>query len=79
VLDAEDGMQVIIVLNDHAGTELGGGNGHCWFRSPSISQEFWLARQGRGPVDGPEENVASAALRIKHLFYTAGGFAGIVG
>ena len=34
VLDAEYGMQVIVVLDDHAGTELGRWNRHCWFTSP---------------------------------------------
>ena len=29
VFDAEDGMQIIVVLDDHAGTKLGGRNGHC--------------------------------------------------
>jgi hypothetical protein len=29
VLDAENRMQIIIVLDDHAGTQLGGWNGHC--------------------------------------------------
>jgi hypothetical protein len=36
VLDAEHRMQVIVVLDDHAGTELGRGNRHCWFTSPSL-------------------------------------------
>jgi len=29
-------MQVIVVLDDHAGTELGRWNRHCWFTSPSL-------------------------------------------
>jgi hypothetical protein len=29
VLDAKDRVQVIIVLNDHTGTQLCGWDGHC--------------------------------------------------
>jgi len=29
VLDAEYGMQVTVVLDDHAGAKLGGRNSHC--------------------------------------------------
>src|SRR4029077_5138636 len=29
VLDAEHGMQIVVVLDDHAGTELGGRNRHA--------------------------------------------------
>src|ERR1700722_20475586 len=36
VLDAEHGVQVIVVLDDHAGTELGRWNRHCCFTSPSL-------------------------------------------
>ena len=36
VLDAENGMQIIVVLNDHAGTELGRWNRHCCFIFPSF-------------------------------------------
>jgi hypothetical protein len=30
VLDAENGVQIIVVLDDHAGAKLGGGDSHCW-------------------------------------------------
>jgi hypothetical protein len=65
VLDAEHGMQIIVVLDDHAGAELGRRNRHCWFTSPSLFLEILGSGAGR---------VASAALRVNNLFYT--GFAG---
>jgi hypothetical protein len=34
MLDAEYGMQITIVLDDHAGTELGRWNRHFCFTSP---------------------------------------------
>ena len=40
VLYAEHGMQIIVVLDDHAGTELGGWNRHCSFTSPYIPLGF---------------------------------------
>ena len=30
VLDAENRMQIVVVLDDHAGAKLGGGDSHCW-------------------------------------------------
>jgi hypothetical protein len=29
MLDAKDGMQIIVVLDDHAGAKLGGRDSHC--------------------------------------------------
>src|SRR6202521_3115109 len=45
VLNAENGMQVIVVLDDHAGTELGCWNRHCWFTSPYSLPGIWAAGQ----------------------------------
>jgi len=35
VFDAEYGMQIIIVLDDHAGAQLSGRDRHCLKQSPS--------------------------------------------
>jgi hypothetical protein len=40
VLNAEHGMQIIVVLDDHAGAHLGRRNRHCWFTSPSLFSEI---------------------------------------
>jgi hypothetical protein len=37
VLDAEHGMQIIVVLDDHAGAKLGGGNRHA---TDNLLEEF---------------------------------------
>src|ERR1700690_2014173 len=79
VLDGEHGMQIIVELNDHAGTELGRGNRHCWFTSPSLLPGIFGSEAGPGSPAGPfigpigvRSPGASAALEINFLFYTGG-------
>src|SRR6202521_289009 len=66
VLNAENGMQVIVVLDDHAGTELCCLNRHCWFTSP-YSLLGILGQRGRSPGLPPHIDQTV----IKQLFYTA--------
>src|ERR1035437_6491623 len=53
VFDAEHGMQVIVVLDDHAGTELGRWNRHCWFTSPYTLVGILGSGAGPGVPSGP--------------------------
>src|ERR1019366_5816221 len=79
VKDAEHGMWFVVVLDDHAGTELGRWNRHCWFTSPYTLLGILGSGAGPGSPSGPvvcllgvEVAGASAALRINILFYTRG-------
>src|SRR5450759_2952685 len=53
VFDAEHGMQVVVVLNDHAGTELGRWNRHCWSTSPYTLLGILGSGAGPGVPAGP--------------------------
>src|ERR1019366_429531 len=53
VFDAEHGMQVIVVLDDHAGTELGRWNRHRWFTSPYTLLGILGSGAGPGGPSGP--------------------------
>jgi hypothetical protein len=55
-------VQVIVVLNDHAGTELGRWNRHCWFTSPYSL----LGILGSGGAD-PQLTGAAAARWNQHF------------
>src|SRR5713101_941226 len=70
VLDAEHGMQIIVVLDDHAGAELGRRNRHCWFTSPSLFLEILGSGAGRR---GFRQTRLAAPLRLTFHFTQASG------
>ena len=66
VFDAENGVQIIVVLDDHAGTQLGGRDRHRLKNSPyTIAVEAGGRRAG--PLVPPP---AYYAKKAKALFYT---------
>src|SRR6185437_6425862 len=66
VLDAEHGVQVVVVLDDHAGAELGRGNRHAG----SIS---FISNTVAGKVAEGRRATFSAHAGTKGLFYTGLG------
>jgi len=66
VFDAENGVQIIVVLDDHAGTQLGGRDRHRSKNSPyTIAVEAGGRRAG--PLVPPP---AYYPKKAKALFYT---------
>jgi hypothetical protein len=63
VFDAEYGVQIIVVLDDHAGTHLGGRDRHRLKQSPQNKCGF------AGLTEGGQATF-SAAQGPKKLFYT---------
>jgi hypothetical protein len=66
VLDGEYGVQIIVVLDDHAGTQLGGRDRHCLETSPCKSMRF--AEQAKGGTSH-----ISAAQEDRNNDSTTGG------
>jgi hypothetical protein len=69
VFDAENGVQIIVVLNDHAGTKLGGRDRHRLKNSPSILGTDDYDCGFAEPAEGGQAT-SFAATRAKALFYT---------
>src|SRR5580704_11153094 len=63
VFDGKNRVQIIVVLDDHAGTQLGGRDRHRLEPSPSFKAR-WLSWRKAGRPHFPLQ------LRIKALFYT---------